>query len=86
MSYDELERRCPRLGSPVPFRFCRSGEDGRPCFKVFDCWWESFDVTAYFKERLSPAEFDRLAGATPPDKVSSLVDIIRQAQERVRQQ
>lgn len=88
MSYDELERRCPRLGSVVPFHFCRSGESNQPCFKVFDCWWETFDVTAFFKERMSPSEFDRLVkgGTTPPNKVASLVDIIRQAQERVRQE
>lgn len=87
MPYDRLERRCPRLGSVVPFHFCRTSDNNQPCFKVFDCWWESFDVTAYFKERLSPSEFEQLvrAGTTPPDKVASLVDIIRRAQERAGQ-
>ena len=83
MPYDTLERRCPRLGHPVPFRFCRFSEQERPCFKVLDCWWEQFDVVAYFKVRLSAADFDRLAHRPPPDKVVSLLDLIRQAQERV---
>ena len=71
------------MGSPVPFRFCRASENGRPCFKVFDCWWEAFDVADYFKERLSPEAFERLAHPAPPNKVASLVELIRQAQERV---
>lgn len=85
MPYDQIERRCPRLGSEVSFHFCRTSEDGRPCFKVLDCWWESFDVAAYFKARLSPEAFDRLSHPAAPNKVASLVDIIRQAQERVGQ-
>ena len=83
MLYDEKERRCPRLGSVVSFRFCRTSENGRPCFKVLDCWWESFDVTAYFKACLSPEAFDRLAHPAPPNKVASLLDVIRQAQARL---
>ena len=88
MEPERFERRCPRLGGDVVFGYCKvCGEGETPCFKVFDCWWETFDVTAYLKERLSPSAFDRLvdAGTTPPNKVASLVDIIRQAQERTRQ-
>ena len=32
---DRLERRCPRLGGPITFGYCRAAEDnGNPCFKV----------------------------------------------------
>ncbi len=79
-----LERRCPRLGGDVPFDYCCACEAGkRPCFKVLDCWWERFDVVAYMKARLSPENFAVLATRhAPPNKVGSLVDLIRQAQER----
>ena len=84
MNRDELIRRCPRLGSEVDFKYCRTcGKEQQPCFKVLDCWWEDFDVVAYFKQQLSPEAFDRLAQAPPPNKVACLVDIIRQAQERL---
>ncbi|RPH49588.1 MAG: hypothetical protein EHM85_13355 [Desulfobacteraceae bacterium] len=80
MNPDELDIRCPRLGSSVSFGYCRSCGDGTsPCFKIFDCWWERFDVVAYFKERLPEEEFMQLAGTRPKPKVLSLLEIIEQA-------
>jgi hypothetical protein len=82
---DDMERRCPRLGSLVTFGYCRACEAGQqPCFKVLDCWWEQFDVVDYFRGRLSPEAFERLASPPPPNKVASLVALIRQAQERCK--
>ena len=84
MNPQTLERRCPRLGGDVSFAYCCVCEgDREPCFKVFDCWWERFDVVAHLKARLSPETFNALtAHRPPPNKVTSLVDLIRQAQER----
>jgi hypothetical protein len=83
-SYDHLQTRCPRLGSVVPFHYCRSGA-GEPCFKVLDCWWQQFDVAAHFRRHLGEEAFQRLVSAPGPDKMKSLVDLIRQAQERTRE-
>ena len=85
MDPESLERRCPRLGGDVPFRYCKiCGEKETPCFKVFDCWWERFDVVAHMQACLSPQAFVTLSKhRRPPDKVNSLVDLIRQAQERI---
>jgi len=84
MEPERLERRCPRLGGDVAFGYCKvCGEGKKPCFKVFDCWWERFDVVAHMQACLSPQTFEALsASRTPPDKVANLVDIIRQAQSR----
>jgi len=84
MDVETMERRCPRLGGDVAFGYCKSCEEGQaPCFKVLDCWWERFDVVAHMKSCLSAEAFDRLAQRRPaPDKVTSLVDLIRQAQAR----
>jgi hypothetical protein len=82
--FDDRQRRCPRLGHPVRFDYCRiGGENKRPCFKVFDCWWELFDVVDYFKQQLTAEEFESLACAPPPDKTASLVDLIRKAKQRI---
>ena len=87
MHPDPLERRCPRLGGEVTFSYCRTcGEENKPCFKILDCWWERFDVVAYLKQRLPADDFAALSAArTPPDKLTSLVDLIRQAQVRANQ-
>jgi hypothetical protein len=80
----KIERRCPRLGGPVTFGYCRmAGQNRTPCFKVFDCWWERFDVVGYFRQRLSPKAFNDLRNARPPDKTGCLVHIIRQARQRL---
>ena len=87
METENLERRCPRLGGEVTFGYCKiCGDKNTPCFKVLDCWWERFDVVAHMRACLTPEAFDRLSNQrTPPDKVASLVDLIRQAQERAAQ-
>jgi hypothetical protein len=78
-----LERRCPRLGGPVTFQYCKEcGEDDLPCFKVLDCWWEAFDAVAYFKACLSEDQMNRLIHAKPKPKISSLIDLIRQAKKQ----
>jgi hypothetical protein len=80
---EDLERRCPRLGSSVCFDYCRvCGHERQPCFKVFDCWWELFDVVAYFRQHLSPEAFEHLRHAKPPDQVATRVDLIQIARER----
>jgi hypothetical protein len=80
---DNRERRCPRLGGPVSFRYCRQeGENDLPCWKVIDCWWESFEIGAYLRRNLSEDQFRRLATFRPKPKVSSLIEMIEQAKKR----
>ena len=80
--YDILEIYCRRLGHPVPFRYCRSTVEARPCARIADCWFERFDVTSYLREQLSADELARL-DAPPPAKIVSLVDLIEAARQRV---
>ena len=80
---DQHQRRCPRLGGPVTFLYCRTcGDEEMPCFKAIDCWWEYFDVAAFFQKTLSAEQFSRLSHATAKPKVSSLVELIAQAKVR----
>ncbi|MEE8398562.1 MAG: hypothetical protein V3S89_06125 [Desulfobacterales bacterium] len=86
-SSDHLERRCPRLGGPVTFRYCRdSGEEALPCWKVFDCWWEYFDIVTYLKENLSDDRFAALRNAESTPKITSIIDQIHQAKKRARRE
>ncbi len=86
METERLERRCPRLGGDVAFGYCKvCGEGKTPCFKVFDCWWERFDVVAHMQACLSPDVFETLSDSRPQPKMTSLVDLIHQAQARAAQ-
>jgi hypothetical protein len=81
---DQIERRCPRLGGPVSFGYCRRcGDDHSVCWKILDCWWESFEVVAYLQNSLSAEMLSRLVQAKPKPKVVSLVELIEQAKKRI---
>ena len=68
----------------MTFAYCRCAEaGGDPCFKVFDCWWERFDIVTLMRNHLTPEAFERLRQAHPAPKITSLLDIIAQAKARV---
>lgn len=69
----------------MPFSYCRNGAAApETCFKALDCWWERFDVVAFLKERLTAEAFAKLQNPSPPDKVSSLLDLVHQARQRAK--
>ncbi len=73
-SEKQLTRRCPRLGGPVSFRYCRSCDrDQRACFKIIDCWWETFDVVRYLADMLPGEEMQRLLHPEPPAKIAGII-------------
>lgn len=83
-SKDHMEQRCPRLGGPVTFHYCRlSGENGLPCWKVFDCWWEYFNIVGYLENNLSAEKYNELKDAKPKPKVASIIELIEQAKKRL---
>ncbi len=79
--HDRRERRCPRLGHPVPFSYCRKPGRDLPCRRIFDCWWETFDVEGFVRAHWTEEEIARIL-APPKDKVSTLVELIEQARRR----
>jgi hypothetical protein len=59
----------------VTFRYCLTGESSGPCFKVIDCWWETFDVVRFLKDHLPEQAFERLRIARPMPKAACLVGL-----------
>jgi len=82
MAYDKLEMRCPRLGGPVSFAYCRdhAGQAG-PCPGILDCWWQRFDVADHLQRRLAPEAWAALRRPHPAPKIATLVDLIAAAQK-----
>jgi hypothetical protein len=82
--FDHLERRCPRLGGPVSFRYCRIHAGGPlPCWKVFECWWETFDIDGFIKSNLGAENYHTLVAAKPKPKIASLVELIAQTKKNL---
>ena len=86
-SKDHLEQRCPGLGGAASFGYCRiSGENDTACWKIFDCWWERFDVVGHLKKCMPEDKFSMIVNARPKPKMVSLVELIEQAQKMVENQ
>jgi hypothetical protein len=79
--HDNRTRRCPMLGHDVQFSYCRQPAAKNPCRKVLDCWWEAFDIRAYVEANYDRASIEQLL-SPPKPKAMSLLELIRQAQER----
>jgi len=78
--------RCPRLGHELTFGYCRQESRGKPCRLIMDCWWERFDVRAFFQAHLPQeemAQVERVCSAPPPSKLLGLVEIIQQTKDRL---
>ncbi len=73
------------LGHEVPFGYCRKGAVGQGCRKILDCWFQVFDVEKFLKEHYSEQEIQNLT-APPRPKMTTLVEMIRQAQQTAEDQ
>ena len=79
--HDKQHGYCPRLGHHLHFNYCRAEKDGTPCSKIYDCWFEKFDIQSYMQQNF--AEIDRARqAATAPNKMFILLDLIKKAQTR----
>jgi hypothetical protein len=74
--------RCPRLGHTISFSYCRKENDGLPCFKTLDCWFEQFNVEEYLQNRLTEEEWELAFEKPAKTKVQSLIEFIEEAKKR----
>jgi hypothetical protein len=79
--YEEKQIRCPKLGGPVNFEFCRVEGRELPCGRAVACWSHYFDVEAYFRERLKPADFEKCFVQPQPTKLCTLIELIEKARK-----
>jgi hypothetical protein len=77
--HDSLKTYCRMLGHEVPFEYCRKGISELPCRRVFDCWFQVFDIEAYMKTHFTNEQIQSICKPAEP-KVASLIELIRQAQ------
>ncbi len=77
-AHDGRTRRCPKLGHDLTFAYCRAPGRALPCGKVFDCWWEAFDVEGWARAHFTGDEIARIL-APPPPKTATLVELIERA-------
>ena len=83
--HEEKQIRCPKLGGPVHFDYCRVEQCGSPCSRALVCWSVHFDAETYFRETLSAEEFSQCFLSPQHSKVSTLVELIERARQLVKE-
>jgi hypothetical protein len=72
--------RCPQLGGPVTFGYCRLVNEGLPCGRVVACWGGTFDVAAFLAEHYSREQIEQVFGAST-DRLTRIIDAVKKAKE-----
>lgn len=74
---DEVEMwRCPQLGGPVTFGYCRVMNAGSLCQRMLKCWGGTAEVVAYLERHFEAGELARIFGTPAADRLTRIVDAI----------
>ena len=82
---EDQKIRCPRLGHQITFTYCQVENQGLPCFKILDCWYEHFLVEEYLRKKMDPEQWKKIFQGPKKPKMVSLVELIEQAKERKKE-
>ena len=74
---------CRMLGHEVLFSYCRHGVMSQPCRKILDCWFHTFDIEPFIREHFTEDQIKAFL-APPKPKVTTLIELIQQAQESAK--
>ena len=80
--FDEKTGYCRTLGHHVPFKYCRSVNDGIPCRKIKDCWFEHIEIEQFIFDNYTESERERIF-ILPPPKIVTLIDLINKARKNI---
>lgn len=74
--FDSLDHwRCPQLGGPVTFGYCRMMNDGLPCRKLADCWQSQIDIELFLKDHYTQEEIQRMLEPSP-GRMATVFDVL----------
>jgi len=80
-THDSEEIYCRMLGHRLTFSYCRTVAGGLPCRRIMDCWFERLPIEDFIRAHYSEKDIETIF-SQPEDKMTSLIDLIRQAKER----
>ena len=81
-AHDEREIRCPKLGHELTFAYCLREADNLPCARIIRCWDSLFPVESFLRDTLDAETWDAFCRQAPPDKMTTLLDLIEKAKAR----
>lgn len=81
--YDTLTLRCPRVGGPVTFEYCR--KSGAPCCRnIIACWAVRLDIGQFLADHYTAEEIRASLFAPGPGKVQRLIEVSQTAEKSPR--
>jgi hypothetical protein len=78
--HDQRRRHCPMLGHEISLCYCRAPAAPLPCGKIFDCWWEHFDVVGFMKDHFTQQQVEQILSSRP-DRVTTILGLIEKARK-----
>ena len=81
--YDSSRVYCRKLGHHLDFSYCRIVKDGLPCSKILDCWFASLPIEEFINQHYSAEQRSQIF-APPKDKITSILDLVKKAQQRAK--
>ena len=71
--------RCPMLGGPVNFGYCRKVTDGLPCVKLLECWLQRLPLVEFLKTHYSPEEIQTAFTTKRKGRLARMVEAVDNA-------
>ncbi|MBZ0256804.1 hypothetical protein K8I31_12130 [bacterium] len=80
--HDEREMwRCPQLGGPVTFDYCRRMNKKLPCYNLFRCWGEKLDLQTWLTENFTQEEIQQAMEKPANMRIQSIFDVIQSVKD-----
>ncbi|RLB65700.1 MAG: hypothetical protein DRI90_01300 [Deltaproteobacteria bacterium] len=77
-AHDGRQRHCPMLGQGVGVSYCRTPGDPCPCRKIFDCWFETFDIEGFITTHYSESEIGQITHPTA-SRLATVLEAVARA-------
>ena len=76
--HDKEKIHCRMLGHELTFAYCRQTASTQPCRKIFDCWFERFDIEKFMRENFSEQQIKEIL-KPPKSKTANIIELIQKA-------
>jgi len=77
--HDGLMIYCSQLGGEIPFRYCRTVNDGLPCQKILVCWEFRVEISRFLSEHYSYDQIGRALAPPTKTRIETMLELIEEA-------
>lgn len=77
--FDSINGYCRKLGHHLQFNYCRGENNGLPCAKIQNCWFEKIPINEFLNNHYDLESISYIF-EPPQTKVASIIELIQKAQ------